>query len=52
MRAVKAPGHNADMCVVTLDGGDGERGVFWADLVPDRGARALRPGSWATTSTR
>jgi glyoxylase-like metal-dependent hydrolase (beta-lactamase superfamily II) len=34
VRAVKAPGHNADMCVVTLDGGDGERGVYWADLVP------------------
>ena len=34
VRAVKAPGHNADMCVVTLDGGDGARGVFWADLVP------------------
>jgi glyoxylase-like metal-dependent hydrolase (beta-lactamase superfamily II) len=34
VRAVPAPGHNADMCVVTLDGGEGERGVFWADLVP------------------
>lgn len=34
VRAVAAPGHNADMCVVTLDGGDGARGVFWADLVP------------------
>ena len=34
VRAVKAPGHNADMCLVTLDGGDGERGVYWADLVP------------------
>lgn len=34
VRAVKVPGHNADMCVITLDGGDGERGVFWADLVP------------------
>ena len=36
IRAVKAPGHNADMCVITMDGGDGpgERGVFWADLVP------------------
>jgi glyoxylase-like metal-dependent hydrolase (beta-lactamase superfamily II) len=34
VRAVKAPGHNADMCVVTLDGGEGARGVFWADLVP------------------
>jgi len=34
VRAVKAPGHNADLCVVTLDGGEGARGVFWADLVP------------------
>lgn len=34
VRAVKAPGHNADMCVITIDGGDGGRGVFWADLVP------------------
>lgn len=32
---VKAPGHNADMCVVTLDGG-GDKGVFWADLIPTR----------------
>ncbi len=31
--AVKVRGHNADMCIVLLDGG-GERGVFWADLVP------------------
>ncbi len=39
VRAVKAPGHNADMCIVLLDGGADasgrpERGVFWADLVP------------------
>ncbi len=40
VRAVKAPGHNADMCVVTIDGGgSGGNGafstaVFWADLVP------------------
>ncbi len=34
VRAVKAPGHNADMCIVTLDGGGAERAVFWADLVP------------------
>jgi glyoxylase-like metal-dependent hydrolase (beta-lactamase superfamily II) len=34
VEAVKAPGHNADMCIVLFDGGDGERGVFWADLVP------------------
>jgi glyoxylase-like metal-dependent hydrolase (beta-lactamase superfamily II) len=35
VRLVKAPGHNRDMCVVTLDGGDAaSRAVFWADLVP------------------
>jgi len=34
VEAVKAPGHNADMCIVLLDGGAGERAVFWADLVP------------------
>ncbi|HVT56809.1 MAG TPA: MBL fold metallo-hydrolase [Thermoanaerobaculia bacterium] len=35
VRAVKVPGHNADMCMVLLDGGgDGARAVFWADLVP------------------
>lgn len=35
VRLVKAPGHNRDMCVVTLDGGAPEaRAVFWADLVP------------------
>jgi len=37
VRAVKAPGHNADMCVVLIDGGiegEGEKAVFWADLVP------------------
>jgi glyoxylase-like metal-dependent hydrolase (beta-lactamase superfamily II) len=34
VRAVKAPGHNRDMCIVLLDGGGGEQGVFWADLVP------------------
>lgn len=37
VRAVKAPGHNADMCIVLIDGGregEGERAVFWADLVP------------------
>ena len=31
--AVKAPGHNADMCIVTFES-DGARGVYWADLVP------------------
>ena len=34
VHAVKAPGHNADMCIVLLDGGHDERGVYWADLVP------------------
>ncbi|MDH3403468.1 MAG: MBL fold metallo-hydrolase [Acidobacteriota bacterium] len=34
VRVVKAPGHNADMCVVLLDGGAADRGVFLADLVP------------------
>ena len=40
--AIRVPGHNADMCIVVLDGEptDGEsvtkkeRAVFWADLVP------------------
>jgi glyoxylase-like metal-dependent hydrolase (beta-lactamase superfamily II) len=34
VKAVRAPGHNADMCIVLLDGGAGRKGVFWADLVP------------------
>ncbi len=39
IRAVKAPGHNADMCIVLLDGGQAgssgfRRAAFWADLVP------------------
>lgn len=35
VRAVKAAGHNRDMCVVLFEGGPGERtAVFWADLVP------------------
>ena len=38
IKAVRAPGHNADMCIVLIDGGaNGEetsRAVFWADLVP------------------
>ncbi len=50
IRAEKAPGHNADMCVVTIDGSDGSdggdggdggadggaRGIFLADLIPTR----------------
>ncbi len=43
VEAVKAPGHNADMCIVLLDGGPGERGVFWADLVP---TAAHLPYAW------
>jgi glyoxylase-like metal-dependent hydrolase (beta-lactamase superfamily II) len=34
VRAVRAPGHNRDMCIVLLDGGAPEKAVFWADLVP------------------
>jgi glyoxylase-like metal-dependent hydrolase (beta-lactamase superfamily II) len=34
VRAVRTPGHNADMCIVLLDGGGDRKGVFWADLVP------------------
>jgi glyoxylase-like metal-dependent hydrolase (beta-lactamase superfamily II) len=34
VRAVRTPGHNADMCIVLLEGGGGEKGVYWADLVP------------------
>ena len=34
VRAVKAPGHNADMCIVLIDGGEAGKAVFWADLVP------------------
>ena len=34
VKAVRAPGHNADMCIVLLDGGDGAQAVYWADLIP------------------
>jgi glyoxylase-like metal-dependent hydrolase (beta-lactamase superfamily II) len=34
VRAVRAPGHNRDLCIVLLDGGGPEKAVFWADLVP------------------
>ena len=35
VRAVRAPGHNADMCIILIDGGgESGRAVFWADLVP------------------
>jgi glyoxylase-like metal-dependent hydrolase (beta-lactamase superfamily II) len=32
--AVRAPGHTGDMCIVLIDGGGGDKAVFWADLVP------------------
>jgi glyoxylase-like metal-dependent hydrolase (beta-lactamase superfamily II) len=37
IKAVRAPGHNADMCIVLIDGDEGDRlakAVYWADLVP------------------
>ncbi|HET9209673.1 MAG TPA: MBL fold metallo-hydrolase [Thermoanaerobaculia bacterium] len=34
VKAVRTPGHNADMCIVLLDGGEDARAVYWADLVP------------------
>lgn len=35
VRAVKAAGHNRDMCIVLFEGGPGDQtAVFWADLVP------------------
>ena len=34
VKAVRAPGHNADMCIVLLDGGSDQQAVYWADLVP------------------
>lgn len=34
VKAVRTPGHNADMCIVLIDGGHGAKAVFWADLVP------------------
>lgn len=51
VRAVKAPGHNADMCIVLLDGtraagaaeGGSARAVYWADLVP---TTAHLPAPW------
>ncbi|HTQ80577.1 MAG TPA: MBL fold metallo-hydrolase [Thermoanaerobaculia bacterium] len=33
VRAVRAPGHNRDLCIILMEGG-GETAVFWADLVP------------------
>ena len=44
VRAIKAPGHNRDMCVVTVDGGDPQtRAIFFADLVP---TSAHVPAPW------
>ena len=34
VEAVKVPGHNANMCIVLLDGGSDARAVWWTDLVP------------------
>ncbi len=34
IRVVRTPGHNRDMCILLLDGGTAEQGVFLADLVP------------------
>lgn len=43
VKAVKAPGHNRDMCVVLLDGGGAGKAIFFADLVP---TRAHVPTPW------
>jgi glyoxylase-like metal-dependent hydrolase (beta-lactamase superfamily II) len=43
VEAVRVPGHNADMCVVLLDGGEGGRGIYFADLVP---TAAHLPYAW------
>jgi len=42
IRAEKAPGHNADMCVVTIQDGDAHA-IFLADLVP---TQAHAPVPW------
>ncbi len=34
IQAIRTPGHNADMCIVRLDGGGEHQGVFFADLIP------------------
>ena len=34
IRLERAAGHTRDHCIVLLDGGDGEKGAFWADLIP------------------
>jgi glyoxylase-like metal-dependent hydrolase (beta-lactamase superfamily II) len=51
VRVVKTPGHNADMCIVLLDGGTSgegaadhpQRAAYWADLVP---TTAHVPAPW------
>ena len=43
VRAQRTPGHNDGMCIVLLDGGDGHKGAFWADLVP---TAAHVPTAW------
>jgi glyoxylase-like metal-dependent hydrolase (beta-lactamase superfamily II) len=34
VKAIRVPGHNADMCIVLLTGGENQQAVYWADLVP------------------
>ncbi|MEM7355555.1 MAG: MBL fold metallo-hydrolase [Acidobacteriota bacterium] len=34
VRAIKTPGHNANMCIVLIDGGDGSKAAWWTDLAP------------------
>ena len=43
VKAVRTPGHNADMCIVLIDGGIGNQAVFWADLAP---TSAHVPNPW------
>ena len=51
VKAVRVPGHNADMCIVLLNGGKGTRrstGPTWCRPRPT----SPSPGSWGTTSIR
>ncbi len=34
VEAIKTPGHNADMCIVLIDGGAAGKAAWWSDLVP------------------
>ena len=35
VEVIEVPGHNANMCIVRLDGGSAEsQAVYWADLIP------------------